>query len=87
MGEFLQYFKSKKNLMTLVLIGILLLAIPVGITLLKQQQVIKSRATGDEIRFSGANVKCTGGNCITTSPDVQIELTSPVWPTPSGGTQ
>lgn len=87
MGEFLEYFKNKKNVMTLILIGILLLAIPVGITLLKQQQIIKSRATGDEIRFSGAGVNCAGGNCTTTSPDVQVELTPPVWPTPAGATQ
>lgn len=87
MGEFLQYFKNKKNLITLVLIGILLLAIPVGINLLKQQQIIQSRATGDEIKFSGTSVKCSGGDCTTTSPTVQVDLTPPVWPTPSGTTQ
>ena len=87
MGEFLEYFKNKKNLLNTVLIGILLLAIPVGISLIKQQQIIKSRATGDEIRFSGATVKCTGGDCITTSATVSAELTPPVWPSPSGATQ
>ncbi len=49
MGEFSELFKHKKNFITLLLLGILILAVPIGINLIKNQQIFKSRATGEPI--------------------------------------
>jgi len=75
-------FLSKRNIITFLIIGILLLAIPVGVKLVQEQQLLKSKATGTEIQFvPDDNVSCdSGGNCATTDPTVQIELRSPLGP-------
>ncbi|MDO8573849.1 MAG: hypothetical protein Q7R77_03800 [Candidatus Daviesbacteria bacterium] len=84
MGEFLDYFKNKKNLANLLLLGILVLAIPLGVNLIKQQQILKSRATAAAIVFSGPNVKTIGSKTVATKPDVILEITAP-GDTGSGG--
>ncbi len=49
-------FSSRKNLISVMVVLILVLAIPVGIYLIRQTQIFKSRATSDPIVFSGSNV-------------------------------
>lgn len=82
MGEFLDYFKNKKSLATLLILGILVLAIPLSINLLRQQQIIRSRATQDPIVFvAGPNVsQKTDGSWVTKSTTVSLQLTSPLGP-------
>lgn len=76
---------SKKNIITFLILAILILAIPLSVSLLKQQ-VLKARATGQEIKFSGTGVTCDPNaapnevGCTTTSQTIRIELTSPFGP-------
>lgn len=56
MGEFLDYFRQKKNLINLLLLAILVLALPLVIQTVRQQQIIKSRAAADPIVFVSDNV-------------------------------
>lgn len=71
---------SKKNILALVLVGILLLTIPFIVTYLKQTQILKSRATADII-FEGEGVSgCDSGDCQTTSSTVSVRLQSPLGP-------
>lgn len=71
---------SKKNLISLLLLAILIVGIPLGVNLAKQQQQLKSQAAGDPIKFSGPGVDCSKTECTTTSPAINIELTSPLGP-------
>lgn len=80
MGDFLDYFKNRKNLVSLLILGILVLALPIGITLLRQQQILRSKAAGEPITFSGAGVTQKNGNWVSTTPQVTIKLTSPLGP-------
>lgn len=75
-------FLTKKNIITLLLVLIMLLVIPAGVKLATQQQVLKSRAAeGEEITFTGPNV--SEDKTTTTSPEVEVELRSP-WSLDSG---
>ncbi len=79
MKEFLDYFKNKKNLINLLVLGILILAIPLGVNL--RQQIIKSRAVEDPIKFTGDNVRQkTDGTWVTKSSQISLELTSSFGP-------
>ncbi|MCL4366006.1 dockerin type I domain-containing protein, partial [Patescibacteria group bacterium] len=73
----------KKNLVSVLILGILILALPLGITLLQRQQNIKSRANVDPIVFSGANVEQRNGNWVSLKPQISFELTSPLGPSAS----
>lgn len=57
----------------------MVVAIPVAVKLSQQKTQIKSQAAGEgEVSFTGPNVKQdTNGNFTTSSPDVQLKLTSP----------
>src|ERR1035437_10093471 len=81
MGELSNFFKNKKNLVNLLILGILILAIPFGLNLLKKQQIIKSRATGDPIIFVAAppNVyQKPDGSWVTKVATVSMHITSPL---------
>lgn len=76
---------TKKNLLTLLLLAVLMVAIPLGVKLAQQTQVFKSRAAlAPPIQFQGAGgantVTCTGNSCVTTSPAIDIQITSPIGP-------
>lgn len=77
MGEFLDFFKIKKNLANLLILGILVLAIPLGVNLVRQQQILKSRADTPPIVFSGPNVKTINNKIVATKPEVTLEITAP----------
>lgn len=70
---------SKRNIIGILLIAIMLLAIPVAVRLAQEQQQLRSQAAGEgDIIFTGTSVKQDStGNFTTTSPDVQIKVTSP----------
>lgn len=96
MGNFLNYFKNeanglfqnKKNLINLLVLGILILAVPLVVTLIRNQQIFKSRAGVDAIVFSGNNVEQRNGKWIVLDPKqaISLQLTSPLGP-PGTGTQ
>lgn len=53
MGEFLDLLKTKKTLIGLVILGILLLGLFIGRNLISQQQIIKSRASEQAATWYG----------------------------------
>ncbi|MDD2823332.1 MAG: hypothetical protein PHQ59_04620 [Candidatus Daviesbacteria bacterium] len=69
---------NKKNIIALLVIGIMLLVIPVGVKLASEQQLFKSRAAADPITFSGDSV--SPDKRTTTSTTFTIELRSPLGP-------
>ncbi len=80
-----QLLSSKKSVINLLILGILILGIPLGINLLKYQQIIKSRAEISPIVFKGNNVGQLTGQWVVldrTKP-ISLELTSPFGPTPA----
>lgn len=73
---------NRKNVITLVFILVLLLAIPFGLRLLQEQQILKSKAAGGPITFQGINVSTQNGRQVFRlddqgSPTVGLTLTSP----------
>lgn len=88
MGEFLEYFREKKNFANLLILGIMILALPLGINLVRQQQIIKSRADITPIVIKGDNVVTKNGQLVATAPQVTLELISPLGsPARVAGTQ
>ncbi len=86
MGEILDYFKNRKKLVGLFILGLLILGILVGVNLGRLQQIIKSRAAVDPIVFAGPNVRQKNdGSWAATRPHIQFQLTSPLGPPPPGG--
>lgn len=91
MGDFLDnlknqtrsFFSDKKNVVSVLILGILVLALPIGITLIRQQQIIKSQAAVDPIVFSGDGVTKNNNNWVSTKQQVTIKLTSPLGPPPT----
>lgn len=85
MGDFKDFFSNKKNLINILLLGILILAIPIGIILIRQQQIVKSRATNPSVVPSGPNVVSRNGQYMAKQlPDgsytISLQLTSPLGP-------
>ena len=94
MGDFLENFKSdakgllrdKKNLINILVLGILILALPLGIDLIRRQQLLKSRAAAEPIVFAGANVaqRNINGNMewviLDATKGISLEFTSPLGP-------
>lgn len=85
---------SKKNIITMLVIGIAVLIIPAAYRLLQEAQIFQSRAAGEVVTFVGDNIsKDSAGNITTTTSTVGIELRSPlgppatVTPTPTTGTK
>lgn len=74
---------SKKNIITYLILAIIILGIPIGVKLVQQQTQLRSKAAGDEIKFSGDGVKCDPNaasnevGCSTTNPTVRVQITSP----------
>lgn len=73
---------NRKTVISLLIIGILLLAIPLGLRLLQNQQIIKSRAAAGPIIFQGINVSVQNARQVFRlddqgTPTVGLTLTSP----------
>ncbi len=52
MSDYLKEILSRKNLISILILAILVLAIPIGIKMVQTQQTLKSKAaTGNEIKF------------------------------------
>lgn len=71
---------TKKNILGLVVVLVLLAAIPLTVNLVQQRQQVRSKAAGEPpIVFSGPNVsKDSNNQYVTTDPTVQVELRSPL---------
>lgn len=92
MGELADFLKSKKNLINLLVLGIIILALPLGMQLVRTQQILRSRATIPPVVITGPNVIDITGGRKALKPNEQgdfivgLELTSPLGP-PATATQ
>lgn len=93
MKDVLNFFKNeasfllrnRKNFINIIVLVILILALPLGLNILRRQQIIKSRAAVDPIVFTGSNVRLkSDGTWVATKPQIQLQLTSPLGPPPGG---
>lgn len=73
-------FANKKTIISLLILVILVLAIPLGVELVRRQQIFQSRATAEPIVFTGPNVKLKDGKWVATKPQISLEITSPLGP-------
>ncbi len=87
MGEFFESFKNevrellqnRKHLVSILILGILILAIPIGMELLKNQRIIRSRASGDPIAFvESDDVFQKEGKWFTKNKKISLKITSPL---------
>lgn len=67
---------ARKDIISFIVLGLLIIAIPIGIKLLQNQQILKSKAATEKIIFSGTGVNCSGTTCTTTSPTIDIGVSS-----------
>ena len=80
MSDYLKELLNKKNLISILILAILVMAVPLTINLVRQRQISKSRAvTGNEIKFveKTGELECVSDKCTTTKPDVQVEIQAP----------
>ncbi len=81
MGEQLKLLATKKNIISLLVLAVLALAIPLGIRLVRNQQILRSLASGERIAFMAPNVENrTGPNGpvqVATAPHIGVLLTPP----------
>lgn len=89
MGKFLDFLKgkvstllgSKRNLINLLILGILILAVPLGVNLLRNRQIFKSKAVVDPIVLTGSDArKKSDGTWVITQPEVALQITSSLGP-------
>ncbi len=78
------YTVSKKQLISLIIVIILLISLPLTLYLVKTRQIFKPRATGNtpEAAFqftdsSGSPLPRTGNTITTNSQNIKIQLTDP----------
>lgn len=66
-----------RNILNIGLLLILLLAVPVAVTLVRQQQILRSKATVETITFRGDNVALKNGKLVAIDKDIQVGVVSP----------
>lgn len=77
---------SKKNIITYLILAIIVLAIPVAVKLVQNQQILRSQAAlQPPITFPDLKRE-QQGIPITTSPNIKVQLISPFGP-PASQTQ
>ena len=81
------FLKSKKNIINLLILGILILALPLGINLIQKQQILKGRAvsSAEGLEFvEEEGILERRGNTFVLKEDAQgkikLKLTSPLGP-------
>ena len=83
-SELKDFISNKKNIISLLLFGIVALALPLITNLVQKQQILKSQAANPPIEFKGPNVKDLDGEKVFTlgvgvsgSATVSLTITPP----------
>lgn len=79
MNDQLKELATKKNIASLLVIGILVLAIPLGVRLIRYQQLVGIFAAEPSVNFVPPNVETREGKLVATSATIGVTLTPP-WP-------
>lgn len=84
MQEFKQHL-TVKNILSALVVLITVAGIPLGVNLVRNQQLLKSRASNNNIRFTGPNVKVLNGREVAVDSTIQIAVNAgePAGPTPT----
>ncbi len=83
MDELISFLKNKRNLINLLTLGIMVLGLPIATTLVRQQQVFKSRAAQATVEFltkdrSGNDcVVNRNGKLVATCKDIVVRVYAP----------
>jgi len=85
-NELVEYFRSKKNLINLLSLAVLVLGVPLGTSLARNQQILHSQADVARVQFAGPNVVSRNNQIVATSPTVNIVFNSPYGAPLSGST-
>lgn len=88
--QFSDFFKNKKNIINLLILLILVLGLPLGVKLIREQQILKSRAdvTGRVDFVEEAGILEKRGSIFVLTQQAQgkvkLTLTSPLGPPGAG---
>ncbi|MBI2596459.1 putative Ig domain-containing protein [Candidatus Daviesbacteria bacterium] len=82
MNDLVSFLKTRRNLVNLLVLVVIILGLPIGIALVKQQQILFSRAQVGYIKFKeGACVTTRNNQLVATCIDpVTVEAVSPIGP-------
>ncbi len=75
---------TRKNIISLLVLAILVLAIPLGVRLIEQRAILTGQAAQADLNFTGPNVVDSSPIPIALAPNVDLILTPP-WPAEGGG--
>jgi len=78
MEEINKSILNKKNIISLLIIGIMVLVIPAGVRMVGEQQLLRSKAAAEPITFTGNSV--SPDKRTTSSTFLTVELRSPMGP-------
>lgn len=76
---------DRKTLINLLMTLVVLAVLPLGVNLVRQQQILRSRAVEDPIKFTGPNVEQRQSKWVATKPQIALELSSPLGPPGGSG--
>lgn len=80
----LKLFLNRKNITTLLVLLVMVVILPLGIALLRQQQVFFSKAAGERIQLgTGRCVEDRNGTKVLTCTEVPLNLSAPFDPNAS----
>lgn len=87
MERLFDQFKNSKSLVSILILIVLIVAIPVGLKLIQEQQIFKSKATVDAIviKESAGVFQRNGQWFVKKDARISLELTSPLGPVSSVG--
>ena len=85
MNDSIKSFLTKKNIISVLILALIIIAVPLSVSLVQQQQKLRSKAANEyPIFFSGSGVTTCNGetseNCNTTTSTVNIVFRSPYGP-------
>lgn len=84
MNDQFQELFTRKNIVSLLVLAILVLAIPLGVRLIEERAILTGQATSADLSFTGPNVVSASPIPVALSASVGIILTPP-WPADGTG--
>ncbi len=85
--ENLKLYLTGKNLIAAALLLIMVLGIPLAVNLVRQQQLLRSRASNTNVIFTGPNVQILNNKEVAVDKTIQVRVNAGVLagtPTPTG---
>ncbi len=77
MNDYLKELLTKKNIINILILAILALAVPLTINLVRQQQILFSRAATESVQLLDNSCTITQNKKVLTCPTVDLKFTAP----------